>query len=73
MRILLRSGILTVMPTSALPDNQTKVSYILLKTQKRSLEIAAKIRKVSMSQVITDALDRARVFTVDAPPKRKRG
>ncbi len=60
------------MPTSALPPTHTKVSYILPKTLKHALLEAAQIRGVSMSQVITDALDRARVFTVDAPEKPRR-
>ncbi len=60
------------MPTSALPLTHTKVSYILLKMQKRHLEYTAKVRGVSMSQVITDALDRARVFSVDAPTKKRK-
>ena len=60
------------MPTSLLPPNQCRVTYIPLKTQKRSLEAAAKIRRVSMSQVITDALEAAGVFRTDAPVKPRR-
>ena len=60
------------MPTSLLPAHLCRVTYILLKTQKRSLEAAAKARKISMSQVITEAMDQAGVFLV-APAKAKRG
>ena len=60
------------MPTSLLPAHLCRVTYILPKAQKRSLEAAAKARKVSMSQVITEALDKAGVFLV-APAKAKRG
>lgn len=60
------------MPTSLLPPNQCRVTYILLRTAKRSLEAAAKVRRVSMSQVITDALERAGVFRSEAPTKARR-
>lgn len=50
------------MPTSPLPDNLTKVSYILPKTAKTKLERAARAAGKSMSAVITDALVAAGVF-----------
>jgi len=45
------------MPTTSLPDHLTKVSYILPKEAKPKLEAAAKKAGVSMSEIITRALN----------------
>jgi hypothetical protein len=44
------------MPNSPLPENMTKVSYILEKKAKKKLEQAAKKTGCSMSALITKAL-----------------
>lgn len=44
------------MPTSKLPDNVTKVSYILEKRDKPKLVAAAEKGGISMSALITNAL-----------------
>ena len=59
------------MPTSQMPAHLTKVSYILLKTDKPKLERAAARADQSMSDVISHAL-RAFGVKVTKPKQRKK-
>ena len=56
------------MPTSEMPKHLTKVSYILRKKDKPKLLKAAQAAGLSMSEIITKALVRARIL----PSEEKR-
>ncbi len=64
MRILCFEWYDSAMPTSPLPSDRTKVSYILDKQSKSKLEAAAKAAGVSMSEVISEALVKAGILIV---------
>jgi hypothetical protein len=58
------------MPTTPLPPDKTKVSYIVDKKLKEKLAKAAKREGLTMSELITDALADKGVFPAAARPAK---